>query len=85
MANNSIFIYKFNLWYQIIDIHIFNCKTGIKVYLWWIFIVKSNNKSRVYETNRNSKITIQESSGMEKQYKAITEGKANGLPFYHIV
>jgi len=22
---------------------------------------------------------------MEKQYKAITEGKANGLPFYHIV
>jgi len=48
MANNSIFIYKFNLWYQIIDIHIFNCKTGIKVYLWWIFIVKSNNKSRVY-------------------------------------
>jgi len=49
MANNSIFIYKFNLlmistyWYSY-----FNCKTGIKVYLWWIFIVKSNNKSRVY-------------------------------------
>lgn len=80
MAYNSIFIYKFNLlmisnyWYS--D---FNCKTGIKIYLWWIFIVKSNNKSIAYQTNRNSKITIQESSRMEKQYKAITEGNANGI------